>query len=190
MARILQKVIGVTLLKGEIMAEMGAETVAGQGKNKSMMLLWGIIVLLLVVIAVGVTYILMRPAMATSELGNALAESTQAELDEQNKNTLYYSIEPAFIVNFHTPGRTRYLKVSVDLMTHDQKIVDAIKKHLPLIKNDLVALFSAQDFQALKTQEGKNSLQQNALAQVQKILTEQVGVPGVDRVLFTSFVVQ
>ena len=51
-------------------------------------------------------------------------------------------------------------------------------------------LFSGQEFEALQTPEGKEALRQASLAEVQKVMQEKIGKPGVEQVLFTDFVMQ
>jgi flagellar FliL protein len=94
------------------------------------------------------------------------------------------------VVNFKQGTRTRYLQVGVNLMSKDPDGVKAATTHLPLIKNNLIMLFSGQEFEALQTPEGKEALRQSALQEVQKILQEKIGKPGIEQVLFTDFVMQ
>jgi flagellar FliL protein len=42
----------------------------------------------------------------------------------------------------------------------------------------------------LNTREGKEKLREETLEEVQKVLLEETGEPGVDNVFFTSFVMQ
>ena len=51
-------------------------------------------------------------------------------------------------------------------------------------------VFGSQDFEGLKTQEGKEVLRQKALEELQTIVSEETGDPGVEKVLFTNFVMQ
>jgi flagellar FliL protein len=51
-------------------------------------------------------------------------------------------------------------------------------------------LFGNQDPDTLNTREGKETLRSEALAEIQKVMTEETGDVGVDSVFFTSFVMQ
>jgi flagellar FliL protein len=42
----------------------------------------------------------------------------------------------------------------------------------------------------LNTREGKETLRNQTLAEIQKVMTEETGDAGVDSVFFTSFVMQ
>ncbi|MND09812.1 flagellar basal body-associated protein FliL [compost metagenome] len=51
-------------------------------------------------------------------------------------------------------------------------------------------LFGAQKPADITTREGKEKLQADVLAEMQKIMKEETGKPSVDAVYFTSFVMQ
>jgi flagellar FliL protein len=51
-------------------------------------------------------------------------------------------------------------------------------------------LFGGTDSGDLRTREGKEKLRADVLAELQKILTDETGEPGVEQVFFTSFVMQ
>ena len=75
-------------------------------------------------------------------------------------------------------------------MARDEAIIDAVKQHMPVIRNSLISLFSSQEFKTISTREGKEALRQEVLAEIQQILEQQTGEPGVEDVYFTSFVMQ
>ncbi|MCF7202757.1 flagellar basal body-associated protein FliL [Pseudomonas oligotrophica] len=103
---------------------------------------------------------------------------------------VYEPLAPAFIVNFAHNGRQRYMQVSVALMSRDQLALDALKQHMPLLRNRLVMLFSGQDFAALMTPVGKEMLRQQATSTVQELAQKEIGKLAVEQVLFTNFVLQ
>jgi flagellar FliL protein len=84
----------------------------------------------------------------------------------------------------------RYLQIGLTTMTRDQRIVDAINQNMPQIRNDLILLLSNQKMEVLATTIGKEKLRAQALAQIQGILAREVGIPGIEAVYFTTFVLQ
>ncbi|HEX5306791.1 MAG TPA: flagellar basal body-associated FliL family protein [Dyella sp.] len=108
----------------------------------------------------------------------------------ERKPELYLPLEPAFVVNFRDDQAARYLQVGVSLMSHEQGALDAAKEAQPVIRNELLMLFSGQSYENLIDAAGKQKLQAQALAAVQKILTARTGKPGIDALYFTSFVMQ
>ena len=117
-------------------------------------------------------------------------QNTDKKGDEKKSDVIYVDIKPAFLVNFQDPGHQHFLQVEVSLMTHDNKVEDQLKVHMPLIRNALVMLYSTQDYQQLMAAEGKQALRQQTRDAIQKILTKETGKPGIEDVFFTSFVMQ
>lgn len=103
---------------------------------------------------------------------------------------IYLPIDPAFVVNFASQGKARFLQVTVEVMTRDPLMPDQIKLHMPVIRNNLMLLFSNQSYDGVSTLEGKEALREEALEVVQQILEEEAGDAGVEAVYFTSFVMQ
>ena len=104
--------------------------------------------------------------------------------------TLYLPLDPPFVVNFQDQGQLHYLQVTMEVMARDQETIDAVKLHLPVIRNNLTLMLSSQTVESLATREGKEKIRAETLAEIQKILKEQTGKPGVEAVYFTSFVMQ
>ena len=106
------------------------------------------------------------------------------------KQTLYLALDPPLIVNFPDSDAVRFLQVTITVMAHEQAVLDAVTKYNPLIRNNLITLMSGRDSQSLMTRDGKEKLRQEALKEVQAILKKENGAPGIEDLLFTSFVVQ
>jgi flagellar protein FliL len=104
---------------------------------------------------------------------------------------LYVPLDPPFVANFQGDQQVRFLQVTAQIMTHDPKTVEALKASDPIIRNDLLLLFSNQKAGDLGTNEGKEKLRASALEAVRKVLAANGGKPEkVDAVLFTTFVMQ
>ena len=155
----------------------------GDEKPKSKLMLIIIIVVVLLGGIVAAVFFLMG--------GEEEEEEVVEEVVEEVKMlAIYVPMKPVFVVNFATPGTKRFLQVEVTLMTRDNAVVAIIEQHIPLLRNNLVALFSAQQLKDVATAEGKEALRQSALEVVQQVVEEEIGDPGVEQVLFTSFVIQ
>lgn len=121
------------------------------------------------------------------ELAKPAAEQEQSAA---LPSAIYYPIKPPFIINYQVRGRQRFLQVSVTVMTRESDAMDAVKMHLPLIKSRLNLLFGGESYEELHTAEGKELLRQKALAEIQDILQEEIGKPGIEQVLFEDFIMQ
>ncbi len=124
--------------------------------------------------------------MAAVEATGEVADSAS----DAKAPAIYYPIKPAIIVNFSVKGRQRYAQVEVTIMTREEDVVSAIELHAPMITNALVLLIGGQAYEEIKTAEGKELLRQQCLQELQNILEKEIGKPGVEKVLFTNFVMQ
>lgn len=155
-----------------------------QEKPKSkMMLIIIIAVLVVLLVGGGVAAFFMMS-------GGDEDAAAQEAAEPQQMPAIYFDFKPPFVVNYQWNGRQRFVQVSLSVMTRKGAVVDAIQKHMPLIRNNLLMVFSAQEFEMLRTPEGKEALRQQVLEDLQKVLNEEIGEPGVEQVLFTNFVMQ
>lgn len=183
----------------------------GKAKSKS-----GLIKIVLIVVGVlallgvniGVTLLIVGgqsapppAATAPESAGNSQATAQDAHGAKSEtapgaapagdtKTLQYYAFDPAFVVNFQAQDTIRFLQVKVEVMARDPKVIEAVERHMPVIRNNLVVLFSSQDFTTISTRVGKERLRAQTLAEIQKVLKENTGQPGVEAVYFTSFVMQ
>lgn len=117
-------------------------------------------------------------------------EGAEDKAAKAKQLALYEPMIPAFITNYNLNGKQRYMQVTVALMARDEKQLEALKVHMPMLRNQLVMLFSSQDFASLMTPVGKEMLRQQATAKVQELAKKETGNLVVEQVLFTNFVLQ
>ena len=155
---------------------------ATKGKLKLILLL--VLALLLAVgLSVGATWFFMHKSEPATPTDPAAANVKPA--------ALYEALSPAFVVNFNQNGRQRYMQVSITLQGRNQADMDALKVHMPVIRNNLVMMFSGQGFDTLASSPvGQEMLRQKATAVVQEVAQKEVGKPVIDQLLFTNFVLQ
>lgn len=160
------------------------------GKGKLKVIILVVVGLLLAVgISVGATLFFLGKDKGDEDKAAAEEQAEEAAVPLKQQ-ALYEVIAPAFIVNFKQQGRQRYMQVSVALMARNQAEMDALKVHMPLVRNRLVMLFSGQDFDTLATPVGKEMLRSQATAAVQELAQKETGKTVVEQVLFTNIVLQ
>ncbi len=104
---------------------------------------------------------------------------------------IFVPLDPPFVVNFASNDAVRFLQVTVQVMTEDPATAELLKKHDPVIRNDLLMLFSGQSYEALSTTAGKEHLRLAALGEARKVVVEAGGKTNdVKDLYFTSFVMQ
>ena len=152
-----------------------------------------------VIVAINVVVILASIGATmyfTGALTSAQAKTNPASADghkekaEAKKEAIYKALEPPFVVNIQGDENTRFLQIAVEVMARDQDVIDAVEKHDAQIRNDLILLFSSQTSAALSNREGKEKLRDEGLKTIQKILKDETGQPGVEKIYFTSMVMQ
>ncbi|PVZ10396.1 MULTISPECIES: flagellar basal body-associated protein FliL [unclassified Pseudomonas] len=126
---------------------------------------------------------LALPAGAFAEEGGKEANA--------NKVT-YYSFNPPFVGNYALDGspRLHVYKADIAVKITGAEAEAAVKHHEPLIRNQLVQLFTQQTAEAMSTMEGKEKLRQEALKQTQQVLNDEEGKPIVEDLLFNNLIVQ
>ncbi len=115
--------------------------------------------------------------------------NAQAHKEEKPKPPVFVTLE-TFTVNLQGDAGEHYLQVGIDLKVADQAIAEAVKLHMPEIRNAVLLLLSNKHGEELASMEGKQKLSAEIEDQVNKPLTLKGGNKGVVGVYFTSFVIQ
>ena len=87
----------------------------------------------------------------------------------------YIAIEPALVVNYGGPGKARFIKAELSIRTETGADATEVIHHLPLVRDRLVSILSAQTEEAISTAEGKEYLRVYALAEINKALLKVEG---------------
>jgi flagellar FliL protein len=136
---------------------------------------------------IGVVTLLIAGAAGLYFTGVIGGAEAVAEVDAQGNPVvhkevsppLYLPLEPPFVVNFTHRGTLRYLQLSLELMYHNEGILQKVSDNMPAIRNDLILLFSNQDYETLSTLEGKEELRDKILVAVNNIVTHaEMGAGG------------
>jgi flagellar FliL protein len=104
---------------------------------------------------------------------------------------IYLPMDPPFVANFGPGASARFLQIDLRIASRSQETIDLMKANEPMLRNDLLLLFGAQDATALADRKGKDRLRAESLATVRRIVKSLGGkAEAVDSVLFASFVMQ
>ena len=182
----------------ELDSEADTETEA-KPSNLKKIILFATAGIVVVGLAVGATLYFSgviggdAPAAEMSEEGmeeDAAKEEVADSSEEATTATVYHKFKPAFVVNFEDKGKLRFLQIDLSVATKIPAVIDALTTHEPVIRNNLVLLYSSKTADELNSIEGKEELRKQTRNTIQKIMKENIGKPGVDEVFFTGFVVQ
>ena len=170
-------------------AAAGEEKPAGKSKLKLIILI--VVALLLAIgLSVGATWFFLSKGGDKKDEGKK-EEAAAEHAAPVKQPAIYEPLAPAFVVNFNQNGRQRYMQLSITMQGRNQADLDALTVHMPVIRNNLVMMFSGQGFDTLAASSvGQEMLRQKATAVVQEVAQKEVGKPVVDQLLFTNFVLQ
>jgi len=164
----------------------GEEEQSSGGKKKLIII---IAVVLVILLAGG-------GAAAFFLLGGGDEESAEGEevveevVEEPEIPAQYIKLKPEFVISFQVGTRQRFVQASIEIMTRQQSIVDALELHEPMLRNEVINIVSRQDFAELRTAEGRVALQEALKTALTSMMEREAGSDGVEAVLFTNFVMQ
>ncbi len=175
--------------------ELQLEPVVEGGKSKKKLIIIIVVALLVVGIAVGATLFLLSGSDETEEdaEGDAAAEGEgeAATAVPANAPAIYVKMKPEFIVNYQVGTRQRYLQVYMEAMTRNPAIADALNTHSPMIRSAIIRIMGEQNFETLRTPEGRVNLKNLVTEEVRRLVTQETGIQdGLEQILFTNFVMQ
>lgn len=155
----------------------------GGGMMQKLLIGGGAVVLIVVGVVAG---------PSVMNLVSAPADETDAEVEQATgKPELYTSLHPPLIVNFKDSlGDDHFMQVTLEVMARDQKALNAVRDHAAVIRNNLILLYTSVEYEKVTTREGKEKMLADGLVEVQKIVSERIGEPGVEALYFTGLVIQ
>ncbi len=150
------------------------------------------------VIGLGALVLILATALvtvlATGMMNKGAPPPAEAAAPAEKPNPFaeakYFELKPEFVVNFGPKARPRYMMIDVSVSTKDDKAIEALKKHMPVVRDKLLSLFGDQNAAALQSSEVKEKLRGETLACIQDVMKERYGSPAIDEVFFTRFVTQ
>ena len=117
-------------------------------------------------------------------------EEEGKEGEKKKPEILYVGLTPALVGNYGPGPKLKYYKADIALRVTGKKTEEQVAYHEPLIRNQLVMLFSQQTDENMANEGAKEQLRQEALKQVQQVLTQDEGQPIVEDLLFNNLIIQ
>ena len=132
--------------------------------------------------SIALLFALLLPCVALASGGG--------EEENAAPKVAYYSLVPALVGNFGAGPKLKFYKADIALRVTGTEAEEKVEHHEPLIRNQLVMLFSQQSAASMADEAAKEKLRQEALKQIQQVLTDETGKPQVDDLLFNNLIVQ
>jgi flagellar FliL protein len=117
------------------------------------------------------------------------AAGAHAEAAHAKKAPTYIPFD-AIIVNLREESGERMIQVAFSFETTDPKAADAVRSHLPAIRNRLILLISSRTAQEIAGREGKERLAADMLAEARIAMGATKEAPMVDAIHFSSLIIQ
>lgn len=158
---------------------------SGGGMMQKLLLGGGALVLIVVGVVAGPSVINL-----VSQSEEEAAADTEVE-EPSSRPEIYTSLHPPLIVNFtDSLGDAHFMQMTLEVMARDQDVINAVREHAPVIRNDLILLYTSIIYEEVTTREGKEKMLADGLAVVQQIMSERIGESGVEALYFTGLVIQ
>ncbi len=168
------------------MAENEVEN-GDEKKSSKKMIIIGLVILLLAGAGAGYYFFMGN----SEELDSEVSEEVIEEEDEEGaSDDIYYDMKKSLIVNFPKGSGASLIQVSVSLLVKGEETIEALKKHEPMIRNNLLMAISAKGSKNLMTIEGKEALRDEMLKVVGEVMEKMTKKNKVTNIFFTSFVMQ
>ena len=131
--------------------------------------------------------LLLALSLPFSALAN---EEKKEEGENAAPKVMYVGLTPALVGNYSSGLKMKFYKADISLKVTGSEAEEKVKYHEPLIRNQLVQLFSQQTDESLGSMDAKEKLRQEALKQVQQVLEQEEGKPYVEDLLFNNLILQ
>ncbi|MEB0040284.1 MULTISPECIES: flagellar basal body-associated protein FliL [unclassified Pseudomonas] len=121
-----------------------------------------------------------------------IVASAEESKEGDASKVAYVSLSPALVGNYGLDGgqKLHVYKADIALRVTGADAEKAVRHNEPLIRNQLVALFSQQTVDTMNNVDAKEKLRQEALKQTQQVMSDEEGKPVVEDLLFNNLIIQ
>jgi flagellar FliL protein len=102
-----------------------------------------------------------------------------------SKQGFIYDLDP-FLVNLADTDPSRYLKIRINIESHESKENEGVKERLPRLRDAILTLLSSKTYREIYESEGKKKLKEEIIQRANQSLAGF----QVKAVYFTEFVIQ
>lgn len=175
-----------------------------EGKKSSKKLIVIIVAGVLVLAGAGAYFFLNKPADAEHKEADGKhgkdehkeehkeepAHEEDADHEKVVEPDVYYNLPTPLLVNYPSGSSAKVIRISLTILTKGEASIEAMKKHEPMMRNNLLMAISAVGAEKAKTLAGKQELKAMMQAEIGKVLEKMAGKNTVKDVYFTEFVMQ
>jgi len=120
-----------------------------------------------------------------------VAEEGDEVVEESKQPALYVSLHPPLVVNIKDAiGETHFMQITMEVMARDQELLNSVREHAAVIRNNLILLYSTAIYEDVTTRAGKEKLLSEGLQEIQSVMLDLVGDDSVEALYFTTLIIQ
>jgi flagellar FliL protein len=146
-----------------------------------------LLVTVLLVLTIGLTagfFMMWNKLSALNTVGNTAVAAQNGQAQTATLGPLFPL--DTFIVNLADAGRSRYLRVTMDLELAAAADAAQLTKKLPQVRDSILMILPSKQFDDIASMEGKIALRDEIIAKLNSLFARNV----VTNIFFTEFVVQ
>jgi flagellar protein FliL len=151
--------------------------------NKLIFLLVAVLLVLTIGLAVG--FFMMWNQLSALSAQTNLPANAEASQGEAVTMGPLFSLD-TFIVNLADEGRSRYLRVTMDLELANSADTGKLNERLSQVRDSILMILPSKRFDDIASMEGKIALRDEIIAKLNSLYANKV----VTNIFFTEFVVQ
>lgn len=121
---------------------------------------------------------------------NNTQDNNDDEASIVQKDIIFYAFNPPIVVNVEDGNKLRFMQIELQLLARTQEAIDPVAELEPLLRHELILLFSGIDGATIKSVEAKDKLRQDSLALINKWLKSEGRKAEIENVLFTKLIIQ
>jgi flagellar FliL protein len=106
----------------------------------------------------------------------SVAVAQEEKESEAEAGVKYMEMTPKFTVNLAEPKK--FLLINVQLLVEGPKTIEAVKKHMPALRHELIMLYSGKPSEQLQTMEQREALRQETTAVIRHTLEKMESAKG------------
>jgi flagellar basal body-associated protein FliL len=148
-----------------------------------------------VLIATGVAAALaIQAALALYFLSRDDADADVAAADNEAKagsnRVLYHNLRPPFVVTLPYGNRQFMLQADLAVMASEPAAIDAVIRHAPLIRAEVIGYLTDLDPEQVRSRDGKDAMLEGLTELINGALRSESEGVNIESVLFNNLVMQ
>lgn len=158
------------------MADKEETTEGTEGKKGGLLenkaILLGIIVVVQVGLAIGLTQFLIVPKLGVQDAGMDGAAAQEAEVQEMPEMGVLVNLEDIVVTLASDPAKPRYLKININVEVPNQVVAEVVSSRLPQLRDLVIMTLSDKTPEQISTPEGKKGLRDEIFRRMDEKMPE------------------